>query len=196
NSVGVTLLRFCVAMLLAGGLDWVIGIVMGAFRNSAGRFLQPFFSIVQAIPALSWVLLSVLWIGDIEARIIFVFFVIGIPFFVVPVFEGIRDLDTDLLHAIEQFRPTRWQTIRILLIPQSITYLLIALRSSSAFCLRILVFAEMIGATSGIGSSMGDAQSSFRLDLIFAWTIVLVVFNFILIGAIGFVEKRLLGWRA
>lgn len=195
RAIGVTLLRFAVAMLLAGGIGWALAVVMGAFRSSAGRFLQPFFSIVQAIPALSWVLLSVLWIADIEARIIFVCFVISIPFFVVTVYEGIRDLDSDLVHAIEQFRPTRLQMIRILLVPQSLAYLLISFRSSAAFSLRILVFAEMIGATSGVGSSMGDAQSAFRLDLIFAWTIILVILNFVLIALLDAAERYLLTWR-
>jgi len=195
RSIGITLLRFVVAMILAGGIGWALAIVMAAFKSSVGRFLQPFFSIVQAIPALSWVLLSVLWIGDIETRIVFICFVISIPFFVVTVYEGIRDLDSDLVHAIEQFRPTRLQMIGILLIPQSLAYLLISFRSSAAFSLRILVFAEMIGATSGIGSSMGDAQSAFRLDLIFAWTIILVVLNFVLIALLDAAERHLLTWR-
>lgn len=187
--------RFLVALLAAIVCGWALGLAMGAFRRTLGGVLSPALNILMAMPALSWILVSVLWISSIETRIVFICFVIGMPFFAVAVFEGIRDIDPAVVKAIEQFRPTRLQVIRILLIPQSLVFLLLSVRSTSSLCLRILVFAEMIGATSGIGERMSVALANFRMDLIFGWTIVMIIGNFAIVGLIGRAERWLLRWR-
>lgn len=194
SDIAATIVRFIVALLLAMFVGWFLGLLMGTFRV-AGKILKPVFAILQSVPALSWVLISVIWLHNVEARILFIVFLIAIPFFVIAVYEGIRNIDTDMVEAIKQFRPSKWQLLRYLYVPHSVTYVLMTLKTASAFCLRILVFAELIGAASGIGYAMGFAQANFRIDLIFAWTIILVALNFLLNIIIGGLEKRLLSWR-
>ncbi|WP_446213449.1 ABC transporter permease [Micromonospora sp. IBSANI012] len=195
GDIIATVVRFTGALLGAMVAGWAIGLLMGAFRNTVGELLRPVFGIMQAVPALSWILVSVIWLHSVEARIFFIVFVIGVPFFVVAVFEGIRNIDHELMEGIGQFRPSRLQILRVLFVPQSLTYMLMTLRSAGAFCLRILVFAELIGATAGVGYSMGLAQANFRIDLIFAWTVVLIVFNFLLTAVVDLAERYLLRWR-
>jgi NitT/TauT family transport system permease protein len=176
-------------------IGWSIGLAMGAFRTRVGQYLMPALNIIQAIPALSWVLVSVLWISSIEVRTIFICFIIGLPFFALNVYEGLRDINSDIVKAIDQFRPSRLQVMRILLIPQSLVYLLLSVRSAASLCLRILVFAEMIGATSGVGERMAVALANFRMDQIFAWTLVLIMVGFGVSRATGAAERWLLRWR-
>lgn len=195
GDIVVTIARFAGALLVAMVLGWAIGLLMGAFRSTLGELLRPVFSIMQAVPALSWILVSVIWLHSVEVRIFFIVFVIGVPFFVVAVFEGVRNIDHELMEGIGQFRPSRLQVLRVLLVPQSLTYMLMTLRSAGAFCLRILVFAELIGATAGVGYAMGTAQANFRIDLIFGWTIVLIVANFVLMAVVDLAERYLLRWR-
>lgn len=190
-----TMGRFFVALFGAMTMGWAIGLLMGTFRDTVGELLRPVFAIMQAVPALSWVLISVIWLRSVEIRILFIVFVIGIPFFVIAVYEGIRSTDHDTVEAVNQFRPSRRQVLAYVFVPQSLAYVLMTLKSASSFCLRILVFAELIGATTGIGYSMGQAQANFRVDLIFAWTVLLIVFNFLLTGAVNLAERHLLSWR-
>lgn len=194
SDILATVLRFLVALTLAMFVGWFLGLLMGTFRV-AGKILKPVFAILQSVPALSWVLISVIWLHSVEARILFIVFLIAVPFFVIAVYEGIRNIDADMVEAVKQFRPTKWQLLRYLYVPHSVTYVLMTLKTASAFCLRILVFAELIGAASGIGYAMGFAQANFRVDLILAWTMILVALNFLLNVIIGGIEKRLLSWR-
>jgi ABC-type nitrate/sulfonate/bicarbonate transport system permease component len=195
RDIVLTVLRFVFALFLAILIGWAIGLTMGAFRTRVGQYLMPALNIIQAIPALSWVLVSVLWISSIEVRTIFICFIIGLPFFALNVYDGLRDINSDIVKAIDQFRPSRLQVMRILLIPQSLVYLLLSVRSAASLCLRILVFAEMIGATSGVGERMAVALANFRMDQIFAWTVVLVIVGFGVSRATGAAERWLLRWR-
>lgn len=194
-DIGVTLARFAVSLALSLAAGWAIGLAMGAFRKTVGEFFTPAFSIMQAVPALSWVLLAVLWISDVNLRIGFICFFISMPLIAIAVYEGIRNIDPEIVEAVDQFRPTKLQVLRMLLIPQSLVYLLMSVRSVSAFALRILVFAELIAASTGIGQQMQVAQTNFQLDMIFAWTLVLIIVNFGLVFLIDKTERRLLRWR-
>lgn len=196
DQVGVTMMRYLVAFALAIFCGWVVGLLMGAFRQTFGRFMQALISIVQAVPALAWILFAVLWMQSVELRIGFVTFIIAFPFFVVAVYEGVRDMDRDMLEAIEQFRPNRMQTLRILLMPQSVTHLIIAMRSTAAMTLKLMVLAEVLAANNGIGRAMATAQGNFSIDQLFAWAVLLVLINFALIKIITLIEKRALRWRA
>ncbi|WP_157977516.1 ABC transporter permease [Streptomyces triticisoli] len=195
SDIGITLARFTVALSLSLAAGWAIGLAMGAFRKTIGEFFTPAFSIMQAVPALSWVLLAVLWISDVNLRIGFICFFISMPLIAIAVYEGIRNIDPEIVEAVDQFRPTKLQVLRMLLIPQSLVYLLMSVRSVSAFSLRILVFAELIAASTGIGQRMQVAQTNFQLDMIFAWTLVLIIVNFVLVFLIDKTEQRLLRWR-
>lgn len=195
QQIAITLARYLVAFLCAIIAGWATGLLMGAFRQTFGRFMRAMIAIIQAVPALAWILLAVLWMRSVEARIWFITFITAFPFFVVAVYEGIRDMDRDVLEAIEQFRPTRMQILRILLIPQSITYLIISMRATAAMTLKIMVLAEVLAANNGIGRAMATAQSNFKIDLLFAWAVLLVILNFIILKIIDVIEQRLLGWR-
>lgn len=191
----ITLGRYVVALTAAVVVGWAIGLLMGAFRQYFGQYMRQVTAIIQAIPALSWVLLAVLWIESIELRIFATTFLIALPFFVIAVYEGVRDMDKDMLEAVDQFRPSKWQVLRTLLVPQSFVTLIVSVRSTAALTLKLLVFFELIGASNGVGQQFSQAQTNYRVDLILAWTIVLVLINFIILRIIDAVEHRVLSWR-
>jgi NitT/TauT family transport system permease protein len=195
SSIVATLTRFVVALGAAVIVGWALGVAMATFPRTLGRLLKPLITIIQAVPALSWILLAVLWLDGVEQRVFAVVFVIALPFYVLAVIDGVRALDSDVFDAVAQFRPRRQQILRILFVPQSLVYVMLTTRNAAAFCLRILVFAELIAATSGIGSQMSAAQSRFEISYIFAWSVVLIAFNVVFVALIDALEWRLLRWR-
>jgi ABC-type nitrate/sulfonate/bicarbonate transport system permease component len=195
QNIAVTLLRYGAALFLAIIVGWALGLLMGAYRRIFGPLMGAFTSIIQAVPAISWILLAVLWMSSVEVRIGFITFMISVPFFIIAVYEGIRDMDKDVLEAVEQFRPSKFQTLRILLLPQSIVSLMTAMRSTAAMTLKIMVLAELLGANNGIGRAMGTAQANFQIDVVFAWTVILIAANFAVIKLIDLLERAVLRWR-
>jgi NitT/TauT family transport system permease protein len=194
RDIAVTLLRLLegiVAAFLAGSL---LGVAMGA-APALARYARPFLTIVMAVPALNWILFAILWFGSPELRVFFVIVVISLPFYALNVYEGIRGLPPDLVEAVEAFRPTRAQAIRLLVLPHTVPYIMMTTKSVLGYAIRITIFAELIGTAIGIGARLNAAQSQFRIDAVFAWTAILVVINFVLQAAVERVDRRLLRWR-
>ena len=60
----------------------------------------------------------------------------------------------------------------------------------------MVVVAELVGATGGVGYQLLQQQQVFDMAGAIAWTIVLVVFVLAVQGIIGVVEGRALRYRA
>ncbi len=192
--VVVTLMRLLAALVFSLVAGVILGAIMGMIPLIR-PYLQAIIVIDTGIPALSWMLIAVFWFKNTEARIFFILAVILLPFYALNVYEGIRALPKDLVDMVQSFRPGRLQILRYLIIPHVVPYIFVTTKAVVGYAIRMAVFAELVAAAIGIGSRMSLAQSSFRIDQVFAWTFLLIILNILLMSAVSAVEKRTLKWR-
>lgn len=190
----ITLLRLIVSLTLSIAIGTALGIVMGTFA-SVRPYLRALVIIDTGIPALSWMLVAVFWFKDPELRMFFIMVVIIVPIYALNVYDGIRAMSKEWLEMCESFRPTRWQVLRYLILPHIVPYVLMTTRSTVGYATRMLIFAELIGSSLGIGARMGLAQATFHMDSVIAWTVLLVIMNMLAQGCVGLLERYLLRWR-
>ena len=190
----ITLLRLLVSLALSITIGTAIGIIMGTVA-SVRPYLRALVIIDTGIPALSWMLVAVFWFKDPELRMFFIMLVIVVPIYALNVYDGIRAMSKEWLEMCESFRPTRWQVLRYLIIPHIVPYVLMTTRSTVGYATRMLIFAELIGSSLGIGARMGLAQATFHMDSVIAWTVLLVIMNMLAQGCVGLLERYLLRWR-
>lgn len=191
----ITLFRFVIAVGLGLLIGWLTGLLMGGTGKRFPLLLEPILKALTATPAASWVLLAVLWIQTIEYRLTFVVTLLVIPYYTYAVYEGIRRIDTGIVQAVQQFRPNRRQTMWLVLIPNSVADVLSTTRFAAGMSLRILVFAELIAANTGVGALMSRGQRNFRVDELLAITVAMVILTFVLLWLVDRLEARVLRWR-
>lgn len=194
GQIFITLLRLAASLLIAITIGTAIGIITGTI-SSVRPYLRALVFIDTGIPALSWMLMAVFWFKDPEIRMFFILFVIVVPIYALNVHDGIRAMPKDWLEMYESFRPTRLQVLRHLIIPHIIPYVLMTTKSTVGYATRMLIFAELIGSSVGIGARMGLAQATFHMDSVIAWTVLLVVINALAQGTVTLIERYLLRWR-
>lgn len=186
--------RVCIAILFSMVVGSLIGVAMAMVRP-----LQPFLRSVviidTGIPALSWMLFAIFWFKSSETRVFFILAMILIPFYALNVYDGIRALSVEFVEMVETFRPTRLQVLHILIIPQIVPYILMTTKSIIGYATRMTVFAELLASNVGMGAQMSLAQNNLQMDGVIAWTVVLVVLNVLIQGAVAWVERRALKWR-
>jgi NitT/TauT family transport system permease protein len=192
--VVATLLRLLVAMAFSLAFGALLGLAMGLWSRLE-PYMRAAIFINTGIPALSWILLAVFWFKSVETRLFFILAVILIPFYALAVFEAIRAFNKDLVDMLLSFRPTKWQLVRHLFIPQLIPVLFVTTRSLIGYAIRMVIFAELVAAASGVGSRMGLAQGTYRMDQLLAWTVLLVLVNILIQVLIDAAERPYLKWR-
>jgi NitT/TauT family transport system permease protein len=194
SHVLTTLARLAAALTFSLVMGVLLGLLMGV-APLLRPFIRALVIIDTGIPALSWILLAVFWFKNPETRIFFILIMILVPFYTLSIYDGIRALPKDLIDMIESFRPSQLQTLRYLIVPHIIPYILLTTKSVIGYATRMVIFAELVASAVGVGSRMGLAQSTFHIDEVLAWTFFLVLLNISLQVLVTGIEKLVLGWR-
>lgn len=194
GQILVTILRLIISLLMSIAVGTAIGIITGTIA-SVRPYLRALVYIDTGIPALSWMLMAVFWFKDPEIRMFFILFVIVVPIYALNIHDGIRAMPKDWLEMCESFRPSRLQVLRYLIVPHIIPYVLMTTKSTVGYATRMLIFAELIGSSIGIGARMGLAQATFHMESVIAWTVLLILINLMAQGTVGLLERYLLRWR-
>lgn len=185
-------------LLVALTLSFLLGLV-GAVVLSRSAVLEayaaPLIRGLMAVPAICWVLFSVLWFGNVEHRIAFVLSIASIPIFLTELLDAIKSVPRSLREIVASFRPSTSQYYCKLVLPAVLPSILTSWKINTSLGIRVVTIAEVVGAVSGIGYALNIAQQTFVVAEVFAWTVVLVVMLLAMQAVIGSLETRLLRWR-
>ena len=182
---------------LAGA--FVLGIILAlpmARSATVERYVAPLLNFNQGIPALSWVVIAIIWFRGIEFRIFFIMVMTTLPAFTLQILDAYRTMSKDLFEMTLAFRPTRFDLFRTLIWPTVLPGILTAWKVNLGNAARVVVVAELVGATGGVGYELLEQQQLFDMAGAVAWTLVLVLFVLVVQGIITLIETRALRYRA
>ena len=81
------------------------------------------------------------------------------------------------------------------MLPGALPGFLVGLRMSVAIAWLLLVFAETINATSGIGKVMSDASLFGHTDVLILGLFLYATLGLLTDGGVRILERRLLDWQ-
>ncbi len=181
---------------LAGSflLGVVIAFVMGRSERSY-RYLFPLLNFIQGIPALSWVVIAIIWFKGTEPRIFFIMVTTTVSAFSFQILDAYRSMSKELFEMTLSFRPGRRDLFRVLILPTIVPGMLTAWKVNLGNASRVGVVAELVGATGGIGYQLLQQQQLFDMAGALAWTLMLVAFVLVVQQVIIRLERWLLAYR-
>jgi ABC-type nitrate/sulfonate/bicarbonate transport system permease component len=158
--------------------------------------LTPVLTFFQGIPALSWVVFAIIWFQGTEFRVLFIMVMTTLPAFTFQILDAIRSMSKDLFEMTMAFRPSRWTLFRFLTLPTIVPGILTAWKVNLGNAARVVVVAELVGATGGVGYELLRQQQLFDMAGAMAWTLQLVLFVLIVQQTINAIEAYALRYRA
>jgi len=189
-----------VARILAGLTGaFVFGALLASFMvrlPAIDQLLSPVLSFFQGIPALSWVVFAIIWFQGTETRIFFIMVVTTLPAFTFQVVDALRGMQKDLIEMVQSFRPSRWKMLKVMVLPAIFPEILTSWKVNLGNSSRVVVVAELVGATDGIGYQLMQQQQLFDMAGAIAWTMQIVFFVIVVQQIIALIEASALGYRA
>ncbi len=164
--------------------------------RAANDFLSPILTLFQGIPALSWVVFAIIWFHGIEPRIFFIMVITTLPAFAFQVLSALQAMPRDLMEMVMSFRPTRVKLFRTMIIPAILPDILTAWKVNLGNASRVVVVAELVGATGGVGYELLQQQQVFDMAGALAWTLQLVFFVLIAQAVLTLIETVAFRYRA
>jgi NitT/TauT family transport system permease protein len=193
-SALATSLRILIGMAGAFVFGGVLGLLMGRVRWME-RYFHPALTFNQGIPALSWVVFSIIWFKTNELRIWFIIVMTTLPAFAFQLHDSYRAMSRELVEMSLSFRPGKWDMFRTLVWPSVLPGIFTSWKVNLGNVSRVVVVAELVGATSGVGYQLLEQQQQFDMAGAVAWTLVLVVFVTVAQRVVTLVEDACLRYR-
>jgi NitT/TauT family transport system permease protein/sulfonate transport system permease protein len=173
-SVVRVLLSVTLALFIGGLIAfWPLGSPWA--RAIVHERIQPFFN---SFPSIGWAILAVIWFQVSDFTAIFVQVAILIPFCLINISAGLKELDREAIEMARSFTRSRWKVLIKITLPLLLPYIVGALRIAYGVAWKIALVSELFGTGSGIGYLMGEAQQSAKPALLYAccFAIVLIFF--------------------
>ena len=172
----------------------IVGVLLGQFRFFS-EVLSPYIKIANAIPRIVLGSLFTVALGlGIAAKVslaaVLVFFVV---FF--NAFQGVREVDRNLLNNARVLGASRRAITRHVVIPSALTWIIASLHVAFGLAIIGAIVGEFLGAQRGLGLVIATAQNNFNPNGVFAAMFIIALLALTAEGLIGLLERRLLSWR-
>ncbi len=175
-------------------LGCVVALIIGR-SPSIESYVTPLLVFLQGIPALSWVVIAIIWFHGTEFRIFFIMVLTTLPAFTFQILDAYRSMSKDLFEMTMSFRPRSWTLFRVLIVPTIVPGILTAWKVNLGNAARVVVVAELVGATGGVGYELLRQQQLFDMTGAIAWTLQLVLFVLVVQQIIVAIESWVLRYR-
>jgi NitT/TauT family transport system permease protein len=195
RNLAITCLRIAGAFALSMVSGAALGLAMGVWRG-LDRLLDSWLTVLLNLPALVVIVLVYVWFGLSEVSLVLAVTLNKLPATAVTVREGARALDRDLTEMARSFQMRRYLVLRHVIVPQLTPYLIVAARSGLALIWKIILVAELLGRSSGVGFQIGVFFQLFDVAGILAYTIAFgLIVQSIEWAVLQPLESRLTRWR-
>ena len=194
-ELGITLARVIGAFVVAMTVGTVIGFMMGRSRK-LDLLLDGPLVLALNIPALVIIILCYLWLGLTEVAVIAAVALTKIPVVIVTTREGTRAVDSRLLAVAQVYHVPRTARMYRVILPQLYPYLIASARNGLALIWKIVLVAELLGQSNGVGFELSMFFQFFDITSILAYTLAFAALVMAIeAGLMRPLEKRLMRWR-
>lgn len=185
------LLGFLGGVVAGGALGALAGL-----SDMMRRLLAPIATLMLGIPAIAWVVLSLLWFGGSGLAVVFTVLVTSAPIVFASAAEGVRSLDGALRRMARAFRVPRRVLVWDVYLPHMLSYLFPAVATALALSWKVAVMTELLSGAGGIGDGLATARVQVDTVKAMAWILVVVALllavEYLLLEPL---RRRLLTWR-
>ena len=194
EHLGVSFGRAGAGLLLGVSTGVVLGLVAGLSRAGEAAVDSP-LQMLRTLPTLALSPLFIVWFGIGETpKVALIAFGTLFPVYL-NLYSGIRGVDVRLLDAARTLGLSPLERIFHVILPGAMPAFLLGLRYALSVALLILVVAEQINATSGLGQLINNARDFMRTDVIVVCLLVYAALGLAADGLVRALERWVLSWR-
>ena len=194
KDVSISLFRILSGLAL-GALPGVALGILSARSKKAYYFLHPLVSLTYPIPKIAIIPFLILFFGIGEVSKI-VLVALGSFFLVfINTYHGVSNIDIRYFDAARIYALSRTDRWFYIVIPASLPSIFNGLKLAAGMCFVLVVAAEFIGGTKGIGYRIWSSWENFNVTRMLAALMVLSFLGWGMNVIIEQLEKLSMPWR-
>jgi len=172
TEINITLYRASIGFGISLVLGSVLGLLAGFFATTS-MMSRPIVTILVGMPPIAWIVLAMIWFGMGDLTVIFTVIISSFPIIFVGALQGARTLEDDLRDMAISFKLPWYMKFFDVYFPHIFSYVFPAWVSGLGMSWKIVIMAELLATSDGIGASLAVARS--QLDTPTALAIVVIM---------------------
>lgn len=172
-----SLYRIGLGLFWAIGIGLPLGILIGGSKLMRSMTNIP-FQFLRMISPLAWMPIAVLAFATWDAAIVFLVAIAAVWPVTFATANGLRKVDPSWFKVARNLGARPWHLLFVVVLPAIAQDVLTGIRLALGVAWIVIVPAEYLGVTSGLGYAINDARDTIEYDLLAAVVVV--------IGLIGF----------
>src|SRR5213593_1471955 len=184
--------------LIGLGLSIAVGLPLGVLFGRVpwlDDLLDPYVTAFNATPRIVLLPLLILWFGiGIWSKIVIVFAGAVFPL-LINTYVGVKNVNRVLVNVVRSFGANEWQLMKIVVLPNSLPYIIAGLRLAIGRAILGVVVGEFFGSSQGLGYMIASAATNYKVDVVFVGVAIFMGLSLALTLWVKKLETRLSRWR-
>jgi NitT/TauT family transport system permease protein len=181
--------RLAMGLLIAILIGAPIGVLIGRSRRFRELSNSP-FQLMRMISPLSWEPIAVIVFATWDQAIIFLIAMASLWPVAFATAAGLSKVDPAWFKVARNLGASPWQVVTTIVIPAITFDVLTGIRLALGVAWIVLVPAEFLGVTSGLGYSIEDARETLSYDHLMAMVLIIGAIGYVLDSSCVYLIKR------
>ena len=178
-SVFASLRRIILGIGIAAAAGLPFGILVGYFPRLRGLSYSS-IQFIRMISPLSWMPIALLLFASFESAVYFLIVMATICPIILNTAIGVMDINPQWIKMAQNQGADNIQILRTIIVPYAVPHMMTSLRLALGVAWIVLVPAEFLGVSSGLGYLINDARDTMEYDTLMAMIIAIGILGFIL----------------
>jgi NitT/TauT family transport system permease protein len=172
-----------------------LGILLGWYEP-VERYLNPLLQLLRQFNAISLLPVFILFFGiGYFTKVVIIYWVVLWPI-MLGTTDGVKHVDPVLVKYARSLSLSDWQIFNKIVMPSSVSSIIGGMRLAATYSFLVLVMSEQVGASSGLGYLVANAQYIMGIHILYLAMLVLVLLGFAANQSLVLLERRLTRWKS
>jgi taurine transport system permease protein len=186
--------RVFLGFALAAVVAVPLGVVMGVWWP-ATAVMDPFVSLLRPLPSITWIPLSILWLGIGESQKTAIVFMGSWIYILLYTLESTKRVDPLLIRAARNLGASDIAIMREVILPGALPGILSGLKVTLAISWSCVISAEMVAAQTGLGAIIWYGKDWGNLALVLVGMVGISITVLLADVIAERIERLLLPWE-
>ena len=193
NDAIASIRRVFLGFVISAGLALPIGIAMGTSKVIC-RLLEPLMALIRYMPAPAFIPLLIIYFGLDELPKVMLIFIGTFFFNTLMIMDAVKFVPHELIETALTLGGRGLPILTRVVAPYIAPQVIDTYRINMASAWNLVIVAELVAATEGLGKRISLAQRFLRTDEIFVGLIVIGLIGLLIDLGFRFLMRRACAW--
>jgi len=194
GHIWASIKRVFIALFLSFSIGIPFGVMIG-WNKTLNAIFGTLFELIRSIPPLAWLPIVIMWFGIEELPKVIIVFIGTFMCVVINTSTGIKLVQPLFLDVGRMFNANNRQLLLEVAVPSAMPAIFAGIRNATSGGWMVVLAAEMIGASAGMGFLIIRGMEFFDVPLIMMSMVVIGIIGAILSVITDYIERWACPWN-